>query len=155
MTQPRRSSHFRTFLVLSLVLPTIFAGGLLSRKPPAPFNSVAAWPAGTTTATGTVREFRQRLANAEVVLSERDGERWLTIENYRLPLSPEVLAYWSSRSPGNRMLPAEASLLGQLQDGHGGPWRLPPEAANSPGFLTFYSLGLRQVMAAAALEGVR
>lgn len=129
MIRPLRRGHDAVFLMLAVALPVFLIAAILAR-PAAP----ASW-AGEVPAV--------------LSASETAGTTALDLLIGELPNSPALLLYWAPRlttTPGmERMLPADAVLLGSPRSNSTARYTLPAQARigsdTDRGVLLLYSLG--------------
>jgi len=142
--QPYRTLHRYTFLLLLLLLPTIFVVGLHDRR------RVPLMPPPDQSNFSTVREADGywQSQKIRVTLLRKSGEAgtWFRLTPLRTPQAPDVVVYWSAQLPDHNILPADARLLGPLDPMV--PYRLPEP---SDGHLVLYSLPLNTVLDSTSL----
>ena len=151
MIQSLRRTHRWAFFGLSLALPAVFAGGLLSRKPPAPAHSAVPWRAPNEENTTRSGEMRRVFKDGVIVVSKTEENLSVRVEPETQQVGPDVLVFWSASAARDGGLPQGASLLGVL-DEPSGQWPLPNEARQIRGRLSLYSLAHREVLVSIPLE---
>jgi hypothetical protein len=122
MIAPLRRTHRRTFALLAVALPLVFAAGLAARRPP-PAGSPLALE-GATSRNGA---FVLRVSSDLHIRAEPRA------------LHPDPLLYWSETAPADE-LPAGAQLLGPLTAR--ARYRLP----TASGYVILYSGGHGRVV---------
>jgi hypothetical protein len=159
MIRPLRKRHRAMVVVLALVVPPLFALGILGRPQEA---RMAAMPEGLAPEAvdpgavisrhtkGAMPEFTARAT----LFARGDGVA-VTVETTPHPVRPELLVYWSADAVSGASLPETAYLLGSL--GSGGPtaFDLPVEAAGRDGHLVLYALAQSEVVETILLRAGR
>lgn len=152
MIRPLRQRHRITILVLAVVLPVLFAAGLVSRDAHILAGTLA--PELSTRGDGfeLVREEQGLWTTLQVTTRlGRRGETWVCELEPRHPLQqPDLLVYWCP-GPVTGELTGDSFLLGGLGDGRR-RFELPAEFGRLAGHLTLYSLGHGEVVAEAPLQ---
>ena len=129
MTQPLRSAHRLSFLLLSVLLPALLVAGLLARRP-----LVRAEPASD--------RITLRMPNGtELVADSR--ELWGAFVD-----SPDLLVYSTEAPTMLEALPVTAHLLGSLAAARKGGLRV-PGSNGEQGYLILYSLAWQKPVALA------
>jgi hypothetical protein len=139
MIQPLRGYHRRAFLVLAIVLPAVFVGGLAARRkmPVAKVETLL-----LAAPSGGGKKFTYPIT----VWSAPPKARLIATKPLVLP---DALVYWSTQAPQEKFLPADAVFLGRLDPAL--TYQIPNP---SPGFLVIYSPAKKAVLDYAAF-GVR
>ena len=148
MIRPLRAIHRNVFLALGLLLPVLFASGLLARRnwPPAASHGQTL-PAGNVL-TEQIVVFDGRRDAVDVYADRADpGSVQFAPEN---PLvAPDVLVYWSEVSSFSA-LPGDALLLGPFLPGM---HYSVPFQGRVRGYLVLYSPARQQVLESFSFEG--
>ncbi len=129
MIQPLRRYHRFSFYTLGVLLPVLFAAGLVARRP-----LVIAEPASD--------RIHLTMSNGTAIVTD-SRELWGSSVD-----DPDVLVYWTEEEPELDSLPVNAQLLGSLQTGRSGELRLPHGDRNR-GHLILYSLAYQKPVAKA------
>ena len=148
MIRRLRAIHRNVFLALGLLLPVLFASGLLERRNwPAPASNGRALPAGIVLAEHIV-VFDGRRDAVDLYADRADpGSVQFAPEN---PLvAPDVLVYWSEVSSSSA-LPGDALLLGPLLPGM---HYSVPSQGRVRGYLMLYSPARQEVLGSFPFEG--
>jgi hypothetical protein len=151
MIQPLRRAHRVIFLVLGIVLPVLFVGGLVARH--APLSPVGPRQDKLTQNSGGSdfvlnhgsSKFKVRLVENKKGGPERE---FLMIPGSGF-LAPDVFVYWSETQPGASISP-NAKLLGNL--GPGKLYRIP---SGSGGYLVLYSVAQSEVLGSISVGAAR
>jgi hypothetical protein len=150
MIHSLRQRHRRMFLVIALLLPAAFIGGVAARRSVPQVTILPRELSFGTQAFDAIDDRRSELfTNSRVQIRlwrERDTGRlaigFVAAEDF---VKPDLLVYWSA-SPDTKggSLPADATLLGAFG---AGPLLLPVEATISEGALILYSLANQEIVA--------
>lgn len=151
MIRPLRATHRVIFFGFAILLPVLFASGLLSRPhwPSDPAVSGAAIPEGQKIVwekTGSVD--RTKVTIRVLRDPSRTNSEQVQLSTSKPLIAPNILVYWSPQQP-NAGLSAEARLLGPFHVLKRYP--LPPEAQEK-GFVILYSLAHGQVLISLPVE---
>lgn len=142
MIQPLRRTHRVVFLVLGIVLPVLFVGGLVARHAPLspggpPQDKLAQDSGGSKFVLNHgLSKFKVRLVENKKGGPERE---FLMIPDAGF-LAPDVFVYWSETQPRASISP-NARLLGKL-----GPGEVYSIPAGSGGYFVLYSVAQSEVL---------
>ncbi len=156
MIAPLRRRHRLMATTLLVAVPVLYVLALLAR-PAEPVMETL--PAGFANAVG---EGQVLFAEDDLFVEHRIAVRLrsdsrgpvLELEPMEPLALPDVLVYWSPSRQASPGLPGDAYLVGALAAGASFS-ELPPAAARGGGRVVLYSLGHKQVVAAAELPEVR
>ena len=149
MILPLRQLHRRMFIVLGVVLPLMFALGIIARRPvPQADTSSLELSADTVTFTATGFEWDDLFPESQIrVRLYRDHASGVLAAGFSASeefLKPDLLIYWVAGSPTTGdTLPPEAKLLGAFV---ATTLVLPAEASTANGCLILYSLANQEIV---------
>ena len=117
MIQPLRRAHQKIMVGLAIVLPTIFAAGVVLREPVPPVS--------------------EPLPGRQSLAARRSD-----VIPFRKVLAPGLLIYWADVAPSDANLPSNAQLLGSVHS-----MQSSETTPVSNGYFLAYSLADRRVVA--------
>lgn len=148
MIRPLRSFHRNVFLALGLLLPVLFASGLLARRNwPAAVSYAQALPAGNVLTEHIVVLDGRR--DAVDLYADRADPGSIQFAPEKPLVAPDVLVYWSEVSSSSA-LPGDALLLGPFLPGM--HYRVPLQG-RVRGYLVLYSPARQEVLGSFSFEG--
>lgn len=144
MTQPLRRLHRGMASAMALAIPVVIAAGIMARQPAPGRASV---PSELDTPNDGIRTLfaaddlwrRTRIATRIFILPGDPDQRWVELEPLEDFAQPDLLLYWATARPRERLAP-ESRLLGALRGR--GPRRFSvPDTVNlREGYLILYDL---------------
>jgi len=149
MIRKLRQRHRRIIAVLGILLPLLLIVGIVLRRAVPQSETLlsdSSPPTTTFTATGYERDDLFERSPVRVRLYRDHGSGALAVGLVATKdfLKPDLLAYWSvTRPASNDRLPPDARLLGAFVSTM---LVLPPEATNTDGQLTLFSLANRKIV---------
>jgi hypothetical protein len=144
MIRPLRQRHYRTFIVLGILLPAAFAIGIAARKPApviAEIPAALAWEPQSFKFVEWQRAdlFARVPVQVQLLRDEKNSGRYgfkLSADNNFV--KPDLIVYWSAGNPAmTNTVPENAILLGAF-DAEALP--LPEAVERSSGSLLLFSL---------------
>lgn len=144
MTRSHRSRHRIFIIVLTMVVPVGFVAGILGRKAipenptPLALNEI---PNSISSATVIFESIWSNHTISTQVFTVQDSSTkyFLQLEPENYLQYPELLLYWHQKESDSNIIFLDAYLLGRLENSGKSIFSLPPECAESDGYLTIYS----------------
>ena len=149
MIQPLRTAHFRTFIALAVLLPSILVAGLGARRR----NKIASVPLPELPSTARPLQRSNTLWKKYVITTEfyadqaKLDEVLVVLKTPQMLNEPDLLLYITGANPQEERLPSDARLLGTFV-----PGKSYAITKNSPQTLVLYSLAHRATVDQARIE---
>ncbi len=151
MIQPLRTVHRRAFVTLALVLPAILLAGIEARHPGTSLTGRS--PELPATAY-LVRESNGLWTHHSIATkfygrSDSPKDIYVVLRPMQLLNEPDLLLYWSTKTPQGKSLPSESLLIAPYTADEAFTLPLDKERA---GNLILFSLGDQAVFDSARVE---
>jgi hypothetical protein len=151
MIRPLRATHRIVFFMLAIVLPLVFASGILSRHHVHSASTIQG--SSALVSTSVVSEKSAVVSGSKLTVrilrdSSSAEVRQLQLVSGSSLTAPDLLVYWCEKA-SQGSLPDGAQLLGPFRASS--YYRLPP-GAEDKGSIILYSLAHGQILALIPLE---